>query len=343
MVHNKNKNNKYKIPFLVIVFTLFLILLYLFYKYNNVYEFVFNNPLGNVLIIFVIGICYWINNNFGMLVGFLVGLLYLLSRFLKNSGKEGFTWSQETIDNFNSYEKTNNPNVVFDVSLIQNQASQEDVDVLLSSGMWPWSEDVQQMFMDKVQRNTMIKTSPVDALNKARTIYTETAAKELLSVNSPEGMFLNVGVLIDVPGDQEDAMGNTYGVKSGLVAPNKNTIRCGTDKNGDMVMQETQNMGNDGITSVHSKVTTDLDYTKLPDLIPGFSFLKGPCNPCVALKNDYSCPFSLHDGESGVSSIWKNLWGFELNPETRGERYPLLNRITGELNSILSANKQNNL
>ena len=44
----------------------------------------------------------------------------------------------------------------------------------------------------------------------------------------------------------------------------------------------------------------------------GFSFVKGPCDPCVALNNpaDYSCPFRLNiKGDDSISNQWKQLWG----------------------------------
>jgi hypothetical protein len=44
----------------------------------------------------------------------------------------------------------------------------------------------------------------------------------------------------------------------------------------------------------------------------GFSFVSGPCNPCVALNSpgDFSCPFRLNvKGDDTISGPWKSLWG----------------------------------
>ena len=53
--------------------------------------------------------------------------------------------------------------------------------------------------------------------------------------------------------------------------------------------------------------------------MPGFSFVKEPCNPCVALHDDYSCPFKLNvkesdvndNGGNKVSHFWRKLWSLE--------------------------------
>ena len=49
---------------------------------------------------------------------------------------------------------------------------------------------------------------------------------------------------------------------------------------------------------------------ELENEIPGFHFIKEPCNPCVALDNNYTCPFQIvTKNDNHVSEIWKNLWG----------------------------------
>jgi hypothetical protein len=63
-----------------------------------------------------------------------------------------------------------------------------------------------------------------------------------------------------------------------------------------------------------------VDPASLPSVVPGFSFVQGTCNPCVALASpsDTSCPFTLRgggDGDGGgggddtVSPIWNYRWG----------------------------------
>ena len=108
-------------------------------------------------------------------------------------GKEGFiatTWSPITIKNFLNYEQTTNPNLIFDVDLIQQQASEDEVKILMKTGKWPWSNETKKLYMDAVKINTMIKTSPRAAMEQARAIYNETIIKEMIAWSSPEGQFL---------------------------------------------------------------------------------------------------------------------------------------------------------
>ena len=50
------------------------------------------------------------------------------------------------------------------------------------------------------------------------------------------------------------------------------------------------NLPDDFIPEIYKKLNNDLE-----NLIPGFSFLNSPCNPCGMLneKADYSCKFTL--------------------------------------------------
>jgi hypothetical protein len=79
--------------------------------------------------------------------------------------------------------------------------------------------------------------------------------------------------------------------------------------------------------------------------VPGFKFLKDPCNPCLALNDpaNYSCPFKLDikDTEEGVSPVWSYLWrtkGNITDPElkpldvssyeyTGSTTFPILNQL----------------
>jgi len=226
--------------------------------------------------------------------------------------KEGFTWSPDTIQSFGMFEATMNPRFFFDLSSVQQQASEQEVKELLKTGQWPWNPIVKRVFVDHVQTNPMVKWQPEAAMQYARGIYNNKAAEMLLSWDEPEGQFLLSGAFVrDNHAKNMYAGFGTYGENSGLVAPNKDVIRC--EKVGNRYqLQRTRNLGNDGIFGQHTYMKTPVDYRLLPGLLPGFSFSPrvGPCNPCVALQDppDYSCPFSLHEQDKGVSSIWRHLW-----------------------------------
>jgi hypothetical protein len=45
--------------------------------------------------------------------------------------------------------------------------------------------------------------------------------------------------------------------------------------------------------------------------MPGFNFVNGSCDPCVALNtpSDFSCPFKLNvKGNDQISDVWRKLW-----------------------------------
>jgi hypothetical protein len=49
----------------------------------------------------------------------------------------------------------------------------------------------------------------------------------------------------------------------------------------------------------------------IPKEMPGFTFVKEPCNPCSALNFDseFNCPFRINvEGDNTISKPWKELW-----------------------------------
>ena len=47
--------------------------------------------------------------------------------------------------------------------------------------MWPWSQEVIDLYTDAVNRNTFIRTYSGDSVNYARKIYNQNAILQLLS------------------------------------------------------------------------------------------------------------------------------------------------------------------
>jgi hypothetical protein len=240
--------------------------------------------------------------------------------------KEGFRWNKESTNEFLEIQKLINPEIVFNASEIQQQATQEEVNYFNQNGEWLWSDEVKNLYKDFLNKNPYVRTSPEDAINTISTIYNEQAILQLLSRQAKEGQFLLNGVSInnrkknkyeDLPSGWGD-----YAFNSKQISKNNNIIKCGyNNKNNDayskksdeLSLQEIEHRGNDGIVNTHVKKIKPVDYNNLEKLIPGFSFLNGPCDPCQALNNqpNYNCPFELNvRGEKkGVSPIWKYLWG----------------------------------
>jgi hypothetical protein len=252
-------------------------------------------------------------------------------------------WPKNLIADFINFQKSHNPNIRFDLDIIQKQATAEEVKTLLKTGQWPWSKHVIDLYKDSVTHNNIINNEAGASLISARSIYNQRAILDLLSWNTKEGSFLLSGSVI----------GHTEGLPENM----NNIIRCGKDKStGKISMQKIVQSGYDGIDGHIIKKVTNINNSDIPKEVHGFKFLKGECNPCGPLSDpaDYSCPFSLDVGNGAeVSSSWQQLWGISskasssnglkktnnLNPEnisaiinnTNKEEFPILSQLRDEL------------
>jgi len=230
--------------------------------------------------------------------------IIFFNSFTKNFGKDGFqnyntiSWSPDLIKRFNIYQTTMNKNVnQFNLDQLQRQASPNEAEEYLRIGYWSWPDDLKNLYIEKLWKNPIIKIDPSYALNYAMSIYNQNAIKELLAWNTKEGHFLLYG------GD--------LGVSDGIPKNINNTIKCSTDISNNSVMEKKiytgMNLWNGYINSKTSVVNPE----DIPKEMPGFSFVKGTCNPCIALNSpgDFSCPFSINiKGNNSISEPWKQLW-----------------------------------
>jgi hypothetical protein len=256
-------------------------------------------------------------------------------------------WPQNIINDFVEFQKVRNPNLRFDLDIIQKQATVEEVQTLLKTGKWPWSPDVVTLYKNAIAQNNIINNEPGASLMIVQSVYNQRAILELLSWNTKEGSFLLNGAIIK----------HTDGMPANI----NNLVRCGKNKEtGKITMQKVVYTGYNGVNgSIVSKVTP-IKNADIPNQVTGFKFLKSECNPCSALDDpaDYSCPFSLNVGDgSEVSKVWQQLWGLNstgsvtpgatktdaLSPETvsktsslyssslNKEDFPILSQLSDEL------------
>ena len=241
------------------------------------------------------------NFNFLLFFLFLLFLLFLLLFYVSFfQKKEGFqtwnkgSWGKNLIDKFNIFQTTmNNNNTQFNLDLLQKQATPKEAQQMLNTGLWPWADDLKQEYLEYLWSNPMIKINPNYALNYAMKTYNQTAVKQLLAWNTKEGQFLLYG------GDLGYAKNNTgfnYDIhfnKANGINTN-DTIKC---VNGNVIKYENEK-------------NVNVSNVDIPNVMPGFSFINKPCNPCVAIDGDFSCPFRLNvKGDDNVSNVWKSLWG----------------------------------
>jgi hypothetical protein len=233
---------------------------------------------------------------------------------------ENFVWSRDTIKKFNLYQDTVNLNAnQFNMSVVQEQASEDEAKELMKNGFWPWTEDTKKQYVEAVWQNPIIKFEPGAALDYAMKLYNETAAKRLLSWNTKEGQFLLYGSANDnnsnkdiigiTTGDDGLANGNGQGVTVNGQISKKNIFKCSDGSN--PVLQKTTVNGYNLSNGFKNTTTVDLALEDIPNEVPGFSFVNGPCNPCSPLNDvaEYNCPFKLNvKGNDEISDVWKGLW-----------------------------------
>ena len=299
-----------------------LILIWLvIYLIPSFFVSLFDTFLGRIILIITVVLVGINNYKYGLMLGL---ILIIFMRFVdiirvKNGsfGKEGFELSQDSQSDFLKIQHTINPKIVFDMEIIKQQVCQNELDYFLKNGMWPWSQNIINLYTDAINRNHFIRTYSCDSINYARKIYNERAILQLLSMETKEGNFLLSGVQINggPKNDKEDfpsGFGN-FGYESGLTQHMSPIIKCNIDDNGNASLEKTEYTGKGGIFGEQTSKKSPVDYNNLESEIPGFKFLNGPCDPCKALNStaDYSCPYSLdvNGGRSGVSSVWNYLWG----------------------------------
>ena len=217
-------------------------------------------------------------------------------------GMENYNFTPPTLDKFIMLQNIQNPNTYFDLHQLNKQVTEQDMDYYNNNAHWYWDEATENAYQEDLQRNQLLKEYPVGSyMQKAKTIYNQNIMKKILSWRAPEGEFLLSGVTTgnsDYTTAKNMLSGHgEFHYNSGLVPKGDSQIVCNNSR---LSLKSTSQTVN---------TYSDLDYTLLPGIVPGFKFVKGACDPCVALKDtpEYSCPFTL--GEKPTSSIWKTLWG----------------------------------
>ena len=238
-----------------------------------------------------------------LIIIIIIVLIILFNSFTKTYSQLGFKnyyktdWSPELIKRFNIYQTTMNNNTnQFDLDQLQRQVGPEEVEEYLKTGVWPWPDDLKQLYIEHVWANPIIKIDPQFALNYAMGLYNETAVRELLAWNTKEGHFLLYG------GD--------LGVSDGMPKNVRNTIKCSNSVDNPQ-MEKKVYTGMNLWNGYMNSTTTIVKPEDIPKEMPGFSFVKGSCNPCVAFDSppNYSCPFRLNvKGDDETSEPWKQLW-----------------------------------
>ncbi len=347
-----SQQNKTKIIGLL---TILIILWTLLYFIPEIFTSLFNTLLGNLILVIIAALVLMYDVKYGILVSIVLIVLY---RFSQLSKKEGFSWSNDSTRNFLLIQNTINPHKIFDIDVQKDQASQEEVDYFNKNGKWPWSSKVKELYEEAVKSNPFIRTSAKDSVNYAMTIYNEAAILRLLSYQTKEGQFLLNGILIQDPsGNKLEDLPSGFGsfpYVSALIEDKSNdVIKCNMKNDNNSTLERITYTGKGGIYGEQTSKVTSVDYNDLENIIPGFSFLAGPCNPCVSInkKPDYSCPFRLQvkNKPPFISDVWQYLWQIDDNPlqsmpsfiseNINSKNFPLLSELQIELRKVNKYNQ----
>ena len=341
-----NNDNRTK---LIGILTMLVFLWVILYLIPDLFVSLFNTLLGNFILLVATILVLSYNIKYGLCLGLILIILYRFSHISRE--KEGFTWNKGDENDFLLIQDTINPNIVFDMNIIKKQASQAELNYFNDNGRWPWSENTKKLYKEAVNKNPFVRNYDEDAVDDAMTVYNEAAILRILSYQTKEGQMLINGVLVPNPsGNKLEELPSGFGdfvYKSGLAEDRtKDIIKCNISKTTGSKLERITFTGHDGIYNAQTKKVTPVDYNDLENIIPGFKFLNGPCNPCGSMDQppDYSCPFRLElKGQPPfISSVWQSLWNITDNPLQSKptflkeyidpEKFPLLNELQSELN-----------
>lgn len=335
-----DKNKLRLIGILTILISLWLVL----YFIPEIFISLFNTVLGNLILIVCVILVYMYNKIYALCLGLIFIILYRFSRL----SKENFTNNSEL--DFLQIQNTINRNKIFDMDIINSQASQEELDYFNKNGMWPWSQRVIEIYEQAVSRNPYIRTLPEQATIYARRKYNEAAILRVLSYQTKEGQFLINGVVVKDPsGNKIEELPSGFGnfpYEAGLLDNRvDDIIKCNMNDENNPTLERIRYTGKGGIFGEQTQKITPVDYNDLEKIIPGFTFLDKPCNPCGAIASipDYSCTYRLRvkNKPPFISEVWQYLWGINDNPlesqpsflseNINPNEFPLLSELQVEL------------
>lgn len=298
----KIKTKKHE-HFIMVTLIVIIILWLILYIIPETFASLFDTILGKIILILIVVLVSFKNIIYGAIVVVILLSFYRYIHFVK----EGFVWSPETMNSFLQSENTINKGIVFDTTITQQQASEKEVEYFIKNKQWPWNKEVEKIYKEAVKQNPYIRTSERDSLNYAKSIYNQNAILQVLALQFNEGKLLIDGVEKYVPKNQVEP---SYAYNSGLISKYNSIIKCNTNNPNNAIMEK-KTMPPMG--SLNSPTITELDYNDLENVIPGFKFIKQPCNPCIALNKNpnYTCPFSIktkNNPTGTISQVWEYLW-----------------------------------
>ena len=168
----------------------------------------------------------------------------------------------------------------------------------MTNGYWPWSQETKDQYIEILDKNTIVRNFAPKSVDTDQKIYPEKTIQDILAFNTPEGKFVLQDAISNENQNKERALNKgigVFGFTSGLLNPSSNKIVGCRKLETDQMDQPYLITPGKGTYSQVLPKARKLDYAEIPELIDGFEFTNGPCNPCsmLNLPPDYSCKFKI--------------------------------------------------
>jgi len=208
------------------------------------------------------------------------------------------TWNPETVYNYLLTQKTNNEHIIYDPVILQQMATQEEADYFLNNGYWSWSQETKDEYIKSLNKNTIVRNFAEKSITTDQKIYPEKIIQEILKWNTREGQFVLNDAIVNQEKNKERAFNKgmgIFGFTSGLLNPTSNKVIGCRKMKGDKTDEPYLITPTKGPYSLYNPKSKKIDYSEIPELLDGFEFTDGPCNPCLLLNQpqDDSCKFKV--------------------------------------------------
>jgi hypothetical protein len=237
------------------------------------------NGKRKIFFIFVLAICF-----FGLIFTFYRNLFIpsVNERFITLSGP--ITYSASTIKKWNDWNDPSFNKPVNDIQAEYGPAGVPEKDILdyMNNHKWNWSD---KFIQDQKKIYQFKYGKPLDIKDLS----------ELQQKNPQNYILYTYAQLSKV----ESAALDSY-------ATDVAKLKCNSDSSGNGI--------GPGMVMLDASGNVTAKYAKnndLPNLLPGFHFLNGPCNPCNLHNNKFDCPFICPVFSLGVYPMpyTEYLWG----------------------------------
>jgi uncharacterized membrane protein YcgQ (UPF0703/DUF1980 family) len=175
--------NKHNAKILTKIVVILLLLWCILYIIPEFFVFLFNTILGKIILLLIVVIISIYNYKHGLLLASILVIIYrsyILSNAQLTNAKEGFTWTQEQVDEFIRFQDSASPQIVYNTKQLQKYASPSEVDNFLKNGFWPWSDATQQLYIQYLLKNPYVRIYKTNGLDSARKVYNESAILYIL-------------------------------------------------------------------------------------------------------------------------------------------------------------------